>query len=266
MISASGGGPNGTMLHPITLDATLQQVDPKPHCVPLQLGYERIPSTQVLGFTVKRSFECQIIRRGDDPYLVHVQITMVRLGERRTVYAITTANGIGELATLPAGEYRVICAIGIPEQVNLEVCLLLRPVRTQLGRLIATGTNTAFIHSVQSGVGHLVASGSALATATLAPTQWGSSGPTHLCDSGDWIAQINNGVVELNPDAIPFDPLAAADALLGVCGGDFDLGRGFGMPNRSANGGDFDAGTPVLYPYPQFTDGGDFDAGSYPNP
>jgi hypothetical protein len=145
MMAASGGGPNGTVLNPNWVEVGLQQIDPPLIKLQTQLGYERIPSTQVFGFKASKRFELQINRRSTDPYIVHVQITVYRIGERRSVYAITTASGRGDLIELPAGDYRIICALGIPEQVDLELELLVRPAPTYISNATADGRGSAIL-------------------------------------------------------------------------------------------------------------------------
>ncbi len=145
MMAASGGGPNGTVLNPNWVEVGLQQIDPPLIRLQTQLGYERIPSTQVFGFKASKRFELQINRRSADPYIVHVQITVYRIGERRSVYAVTTASGRGDLVELPAGDYRIICALGIPEQVDLELELLVRPARTYISNATADGRGSAIL-------------------------------------------------------------------------------------------------------------------------
>jgi hypothetical protein len=386
MMGASGGAANGTMLNPRWVELDFKRLNAPPARLAMQLGYERIPSTQVYGFKALQSFELQINRLAGDPYVVHVQVTVSRIGERPSCYAVTSASGRGERVVLPAGEYRIVCALGVAEQVNLELDVLTSPVFTYTRSLVADGAGDALISSqgsealkslvadgagdalissqggsaskalvadgagcglvigqgysnaagfvadgagealvisrdystaaglvadgageavitpgkapprfvadgagealvigrdystaaglVADGAGEavitpgevpprFVADGAGEALCTVAPFEWVDGGPSSPC-SGSWSVQVVDGVVQWNSQNPPASPEEAAAALLGVDGGDFELAMAWSYPPRCADGGDFDTGAPILYPFPQNTDGGDFDAPPVP--
>lgn len=74
-----------------------------------------------------------------------------------------------------------------------------------------------------------------------------------------WRTRIVLGRAERNAATPPATPLAASLEMWGIDGGDFDLGRSEGYPDRPVSGGDFDSGDLVLYPFPRYADGGFFD-------
>ncbi len=367
MMGASGGAANGTMLNPRWVELDFKRLNAPPARLAMQLGYERIPSTQVYGFKALQPFELQINRLASDPYVVHVQVTVSRIGERPSCYAVTSASGRGERVVLPAGEYRIVCALGVAEQVNLELDVFTSPVFTYMRSLVAEGEGTALLQAegseagkslvadgagdalissqggsaskalvadgagcalvigqgystaaglvadgaseaviirgeaevalglvadgageaviirgeaevalglVADGAGEalitpgavlprFVADGAGEALCTVAPFEWVDGGPSSPC-SGSWSVQVVDGVVQWNSQNPPASPEEAAAALLGVDGGDFELAMAWSYPPRCADGGDFDTGAPILYPFPQNTDGGDFDAAPAP--
>lgn len=130
-VRGAGGSAIGSTRAPIAVDVNLGQVEPPPISVSMRLGYEELPSVQVYEFVFPRPAELRLVRRGEDRYIVHVQVT-VSGGGPGSAYAITTANGEGEWKVLPAGVYRITCALGIPEEIDVELDIHARPRRWRL--------------------------------------------------------------------------------------------------------------------------------------
>lgn len=134
-----GAASSGTIQAPVPVALDLSVVDPAPIERRQRLGYEALPATAVYRIASAKRFELQLSRSSSDRYAVHIQITVIN-GAGQTVYAITTANGIGEWALLPAGEYRIVAALLIPEEVELALTIAARPARTRIGPVVATGS------------------------------------------------------------------------------------------------------------------------------
>lgn len=134
-----GAASSGTTQAPVPVALDLAVVDPAPIERRQRLGYEALPATAVYGIASAKRFELQLSRDSSDRYAVHIQITVIN-GAGQTVYAITTANGQGAWQLLPAGEYRIIAALLIPEEVELGLTIAARPARTRLGPVAAGGT------------------------------------------------------------------------------------------------------------------------------
>ena len=144
-VRREGVSSSGTISRPVPLAIDLSRVNPAPIRQQLLLGYEAIPSTAVWGFSSPRRFELKLSRDGSDRYAVHIQLTVIN-GSGQTVYAITRSDGQGEWLQLPAGEYRIIAALLIPEQVELGLTVEARPHRVRLGPVVAGGRGDGVAH------------------------------------------------------------------------------------------------------------------------
>lgn len=137
-VRREGVSSSGTISRPLPVAIDLSRADPAVIQRRQRLGYEAIPSTAVYGIRSPRRFELRLQRGNSDRYAVHIQVTVIN-GAGQTVAAITRADGQGEWALLPAGEYRILAALLIPEEVELELAIEARPARTRLGPVVASG-------------------------------------------------------------------------------------------------------------------------------
>jgi hypothetical protein len=137
-VRREGAASGGTIGRPIPVAIDLSRVNPAPIERRQQLGYEALPSTAVYGISSPRRFELRLARDGSDRYAVHIQITLID-STGQAVAAVTSACGQLEWQQLPAGDYRIIAALLIPEQVELGLTIEARPHRVRLANAIAAG-------------------------------------------------------------------------------------------------------------------------------
>lgn len=121
---------------------------PKPLNLPLlgsarvrtRLGYEAEASNEVWAFTASTDLHLQVTRHSEDRYANCVTVALVDSGNRRVASLVASAGGVGEVATVPPGYYKIVASLGVPEQVRLELEFSLSPARTLRGAaLLAIG-------------------------------------------------------------------------------------------------------------------------------
>lgn len=133
-----GAASSGTTLAPVEVALDLAVVSPAPIERRALLGYEALPATAVFVVRSAKRFELRLGRDSRDRAAVHIQVSVID-GTGRAVYAITTASGQGDWLVLPAGEYRIIAALLMPEEVELGLTIEARPARTRIGPVVAAG-------------------------------------------------------------------------------------------------------------------------------
>lgn len=156
---------SGTLSNPIAVAIDLSRLNPPPIERRQLLGYEAIPSTAVYGISSPRRFELQLTRDGSDRYAVHIQITVIN-SAGQAVAAITRADGQLNWLTLPAGDYRIIAALLIPEQVELGLTIEARPARTPMPPAFAAGSGGGVLRPGRGLSGQATGDSPSLASAT----------------------------------------------------------------------------------------------------
>jgi len=105
-----------------------------------RLGYEAEASTEVWAFTAKTDLRLQVTRHSEDRYANCVAVALVDGGNRRVAPLVASAGGVGEVATVPPGYYKIVASLGVAEQVQIELELSLSPARTlQAAALLTAG-------------------------------------------------------------------------------------------------------------------------------
>lgn len=140
-VRREGVSSGGTLSRPVPIAIDLTRVDPATIQKRQLLGYEALPSTAVYGISSPRRFELRLGRDSSDRYARHIQVSVIDAAGQ-TAYQITTASGQGEWQLLPAGDYRIVAALLIPEEVELGLTIVARPARTRLGPVVAEGAGT----------------------------------------------------------------------------------------------------------------------------
>lgn len=110
----------------------LSRVDPAPIELPVTLGVDGIPHSQVWGFEVERDCEVRLRRLSDDPYLTSVALALTAGATGKRVFDVSTADGDSGWVDLGKGFYRISAALGVPRQVKLVVELTVRPRRQEI--------------------------------------------------------------------------------------------------------------------------------------
>jgi hypothetical protein len=137
-VRREGAASSGTIGRPVPVAIDLSRVNPAPIERRQRLGYEALPSTAVYGISSSRRFELRLARDGSDRYAVHIQITLID-STGQAVAAVTRADGQLDWQQLPAGDYRIIAALLIPEEVELGLTIEARPYRARLAGAVADG-------------------------------------------------------------------------------------------------------------------------------
>lgn len=102
-----------------------------------RLGYEATPSTEVWAFHAPFPLQLQVTRRSEDRAANCVAVALLDEGNRRVAPLVATARGVGLPVTVPAGSYRIIAALGIPEEVTVELEVNVAPPVGLAGSLLA---------------------------------------------------------------------------------------------------------------------------------
>jgi len=137
-VRREGTASSGTISRPIAVALDLSRVEPPVIERRQKLGYEALPSTAVYAIRASKRFELKLGRGSDDRYAAHIQVTAID-GSGRAVYQLTRADGQGEWQQLAAGEYRIVAALLIPEEVELALTIAARPARVRLAAAVADG-------------------------------------------------------------------------------------------------------------------------------
>ena len=93
----------------------------------MRLGYQAVPSTDVLGFETKSALRLQANRISGEPYVVHVAVALLDANNRRVVSLVDTADGRGVFHLIDPGYYKIVVSLGMPVDVNFELRLAARP-------------------------------------------------------------------------------------------------------------------------------------------
>ena len=121
----------GTLNRPKRFELPLLQ----PHSLYTRLGYEAEPSSEVWQFTATAAVTLQVNRISSDRYANSVAVALLDGANRRVAPLVESALGVGQPVRLEAGVYKLVAALGLPEQVNVELQLNAAPAHGLVGLL-----------------------------------------------------------------------------------------------------------------------------------
>lgn len=101
-----------------------------------RLGYEACPSSEVWSFEVPFAVQLQVNRLSEDRAANCVAVALLDAANRHVAPLVATARGFGHPVTVPAGEYRIIASLGIPEEVAVDIEVNTAPPISLAGALV----------------------------------------------------------------------------------------------------------------------------------
>lgn len=123
----------GTLNRPKRFELPLLQ----PHSLYTRLGYEAEPSSEVWQFTATAAVTLQVNRISSDRYANSVAVALLDGANRRVAPLVESALGVGQPVRLEPGVYKLVAALGLPEQVTVELQLNAAPANGLVGALRA---------------------------------------------------------------------------------------------------------------------------------
>lgn len=116
-VSPTGMRTRGTLVRPLPLQVprygTTERVT--------QLGFSATPSTEVWEFTVPAPTWLRVVRKSSDRMINCVAVALLDEGNKRVAPLVARESGIGDPVRIEAGTYKVIAALGLAEEVRLEL-------------------------------------------------------------------------------------------------------------------------------------------------
>jgi hypothetical protein len=118
--------------NPQFIEVSLNSADGSSQRLELNLGYDAEALSWFYRFTLERAADVRVRRLSDDPYAVHLGVTLSRLESRNGQILVGTADGDSGWVTLAPGTYRMVAAATM--QITLKAVLLFeaRPRRVRL--------------------------------------------------------------------------------------------------------------------------------------
>jgi hypothetical protein len=130
-----GVGAVGTTSNPLPVEGLVGAAEPTVQNFKLRLGFEAIPSTQVLSFVLERPAELRVQRHSTDPYIVHVAVGLQGPDDNRGPGCrplVQTQGGDSGWHQLEAGRWWLVVACGMPIDISLEINISLRAIPAAL--------------------------------------------------------------------------------------------------------------------------------------
>jgi hypothetical protein len=140
-LDGRGVGTVGTRTNPLPLEVDLS-LGEQSQRLPMRFGFDALPASQFIGFSLETWGEMKLIRHSKDPYAVHVAAAATGPGQDPISFPlITTHNGITDWFRLQPGAWRICVALGMPLEVEVDIELFFRPAETMAAVVLTPGQN-----------------------------------------------------------------------------------------------------------------------------
>lgn len=121
----------GTLHRPKRFELPLM----RSHSLFTRLGYEAEPSSEVWQFEAVAALTLQVNRISADRYANSVAVALLDQNNRRVAPLVESALGVGAPVRIEPGVYKVVAALGLSEQVKVELQFNALPARGLAGAL-----------------------------------------------------------------------------------------------------------------------------------